>query len=41
MLAPAGIVQSSQPQPVVEPFHNDKESPYLTQLREEALKRHY
>lgn len=39
VLAPAGIVQSTQPQPNVEPFHNSKESPVLIALREEAKKK--
>ncbi|XP_044751415.1 uncharacterized protein LOC123311469 [Coccinella septempunctata] len=38
VLAPAGIVQSTQPEIVIEPFHNSKESPVLTQLKEEKLK---
>ncbi|XP_076269338.1 uncharacterized protein LOC143201968 [Rhynchophorus ferrugineus] len=38
-LAPAGIVQSTQPQTHVEPFHNDKESSYLDTLREESKKK--
>lgn len=39
VLAPAGIVQSTQPQSIVEPFTNSKESPVLIALREEAKKR--
>ncbi|KAH1013925.1 hypothetical protein HUJ04_002842 [Dendroctonus ponderosae] len=36
-LAPAGIVQSTQPQIHNKPFHNDKDSPYLDTLK---LKKH-
>ncbi|KAJ8913509.1 hypothetical protein NQ315_017059 [Exocentrus adspersus] len=39
VLAPAGIVQSTQPQAVVEPFTNSKESPVLIAIREESKKR--
>ncbi|GJQ67584.1 hypothetical protein Trydic_g8390 [Trypoxylus dichotomus] len=39
VLAPAGIVQSTQPLANVEPFFNSKESPVLTELREESKKR--
>ncbi|XP_050309434.1 uncharacterized protein LOC126745574 [Anthonomus grandis grandis] len=39
VLAPAGIVQSTQPEAHVEPFHNDKESSYLETLREQAKKK--
>ncbi|XP_018573969.1 uncharacterized protein LOC108913001 [Anoplophora glabripennis] len=39
VLAPAGIVQSTQPHAVVEPFTNSKESPVLIELREESKKR--
>ncbi|KAF2895620.1 hypothetical protein ILUMI_10555 [Ignelater luminosus] len=35
---PAGIVQSTQPHSSVQTFHNSKESPLLTTLREEAAK---
>lgn len=36
MLAPAGIVQSTQPVAVIEPFTNSKESPELIALREKV-----
>ncbi|XP_030747893.1 uncharacterized protein LOC115876306 isoform X1 [Sitophilus oryzae] len=39
VLAPAGIVQSTQPLTHEEPFHNDKESTYLETLREESKKK--
>lgn len=39
VLAPAGIVQSTQPHAVVEPFTNSKESSVLIELREESKKR--
>ncbi|KAJ8943371.1 hypothetical protein NQ318_002604, partial [Aromia moschata] len=39
VLAPAGIVQSTQPHAVVEPFSNSKESSVLIELREESKKR--
>lgn len=39
VLAPAGIVQSTQPQYHIESFHNDKESPYLETLREQSNKK--
>ncbi|RZB40302.1 hypothetical protein BDFB_003115 [Asbolus verrucosus] len=39
LLAPAGIVQSTQPITHIEQFTNSKESPVLIALREEALKR--
>ncbi|KAL3281303.1 hypothetical protein HHI36_004514 [Cryptolaemus montrouzieri] len=38
VLAPAGIVQSTQPEVFVESFHNSKESPVLTALKQEKLK---
>ncbi|KAK9870636.1 hypothetical protein WA026_008198 [Henosepilachna vigintioctopunctata] len=38
VLAPAGIVQSTQPEITVETFHNSKESPVLTELKNEKLK---
>ncbi|XP_044267836.1 uncharacterized protein LOC123013407 [Tribolium madens] len=38
LLAPAGIVQSTQPITHIEQFTNSKESPVLIALREEALK---
>lgn len=38
VLAPAGIVQSTQPLASVEPFTNSKESSVLTELKEEAAK---
>lgn len=38
ILVPAGIVQSTQPEILIEPFHNSKESPVLTQLKQEKLK---
>lgn len=38
LLAPAGIVQSTQPVTHIEQFTNSKESPVLIALREEALK---
>ncbi|CAH1957134.1 unnamed protein product [Acanthoscelides obtectus] len=37
--APAGIVQSTQPLAVVQPFHNSKESQVLIDLREEAKRK--
>ncbi|KAJ3656664.1 hypothetical protein Zmor_015720 [Zophobas morio] len=39
LLAPAGIVQSTQPFTHIEQFTNSKESPVLIALREEALKK--
>ncbi|KAK9729959.1 hypothetical protein QE152_g15594 [Popillia japonica] len=39
VLAPAGIVQSTQPLANVQPFFNSKESYILTELREESKKR--
>nr|CAH7713131.1 unnamed protein product [Callosobruchus chinensis] len=39
VLAPAGIVQSTQPLAVVQPFHNSKESQTLIDLREEAKRK--
>ncbi|XP_068902894.1 uncharacterized protein [Tenebrio molitor] len=39
LLAPAGIVQSTQPITHIEQFTNSKESPVLIALREEALKK--
>jgi len=38
VLAPAGIVQSTQPEAIVSPFSNSKESPILIALREEAYR---
>lgn len=38
VLVPAGIVQSTQPEIFIEPFHNSKESPVLTLLKQEKLK---
>ncbi|XP_017785324.1 PREDICTED: uncharacterized protein LOC108568634 [Nicrophorus vespilloides] len=38
LLAPAGIVQSTQPQTIVSQFINSKESPVLIAIREESLK---
>lgn len=39
ILAPAGIVQSTQPIISVQPFTNSKESEVLTVLKEEAHKK--